>query len=277
MACSSCGQAVTEGGTGTKADIQGTPGKRCGPEAAAAIASQGVVKKRRRRSSIPNIHWDESQGSWAVHFKNEAGRHTTRKFPVLRFASAGGAQEEEADQAALAAATAFRCTLVQRGLLNEESRAEQPDAPHRSAVRGVCWQRGRGWRAALTINGKRLVKDFRPGDDTPAEFDRAKLGAEEQRRLWDRENNIMEVEVAAKSSSDLVTRTSGVERVTWDRWDECWRVRCYDRSKRNDGAGKWVTKFRRVRPADSSNSAIEQARLEAVELCRSPSPDSTSE
>lgn len=167
-------------------------------------------------SGSANILWNEIFGRWQVTCKADwhgSGRLVTvRRLTTAESVGSGGGYtaelktpmkidrtdrpERTATTTAAEAVATSRGDLVRRRLLKKCS---VPLIVCFSDVPGVSWDgMKRIWRAEIQCRGTRFRKTFRLKDDTPDEMSRAKRHAEEQRKRWEKELNVVKIEVAPK-------------------------------------------------------------------------------
>lgn len=216
-----------------------------------------------KQSGIQNISWQERVGGWRVTYVNPATqRWAGRHFVVRRFMS-DDRSFEQADEAALQAAIAFRADLVAQGILKEAVAKKAPI--YRSEIRGVSWQqREMRWQVKFCIGGRSLTRYFAPSRGSPSEIEGARRDAEEQRLAWEQEFGVVQAEARCKTAMQLVRHESGCRYVRWDQWGECWHAQRRPRITDATGPAKSPYVNRRFRPEDLSVDAIERARVAAV-------------
>lgn len=241
------------------ADMESVDAMGMGTRRMSAHSSEDGNARRVKQSGVQNIIWKELDRCWEVQFLHPETREIkTKQFAVRRYMKELGVGTfEEADAAALEAAIVHRGQLVKEGILD-------PAPMYSSRVKGVCWSELKHcWQAWIKdSDAVGFWKDFPPDGETPEDIERARLQAEEERTLWEREAGLEYAQAEAKTEKPQ--RKSGVTGVCWDQWAECWHVDVYYKPRKGRKEEKPQRIQRRFRPEGASAEAIERARREAV-------------
>eukprot|EP00747_Dinoflagellata_sp_TGD_P156124 gnl/TRDRNA2_/TRDRNA2_177639_c6_seq9.p1 gnl/TRDRNA2_/TRDRNA2_177639_c6~~gnl/TRDRNA2_/TRDRNA2_177639_c6_seq9.p1 ORF type:complete len:886 (+),score=215.79 gnl/TRDRNA2_/TRDRNA2_177639_c6_seq9:195-2660(+) len=207
-----------------------------------------------KQSGIPGVCYDPRCKAWRVN-EMVKGKRKQTYFVIKKYLSAN-ISEEDACQAALKDAAAFRKKLVDSGRIKVGN--QHGVAKHKSGIKGVVWiEQSKAWQVTLKFNGKNIRPkpcDFSPKDSSPEAVEEARLLAVEARRKLEGQYFKVEVAVAPEQVSAR-ERPSGHPEVFWHKLNNGWRA-CLPEGQRN------------FKPRDGSPQAVEDARLAAVEAAR---------
>eukprot|EP00747_Dinoflagellata_sp_TGD_P156101 gnl/TRDRNA2_/TRDRNA2_177639_c6_seq24.p1 gnl/TRDRNA2_/TRDRNA2_177639_c6~~gnl/TRDRNA2_/TRDRNA2_177639_c6_seq24.p1 ORF type:complete len:740 (+),score=183.97 gnl/TRDRNA2_/TRDRNA2_177639_c6_seq24:771-2990(+) len=152
------------------------------PEDADSKAERHLRQVSEKQSGIPGVTYNRRDRCWVVT-QNINGKRKKDVFPIKKHL-ASGMSEEQACQAALRDAAAFRKKLVDSGKIKVGT--QYGAAAIKSGVKGVVWvEDKKAWEAKLQFQGKTIhskPSKFYPKDSSPQAVEEARLLAVEARR-----------------------------------------------------------------------------------------------
>ena len=209
----------------------------------------GALKGRlERQSGIQGIHWSNAKSAWTVS-RQEAGKQRQINFSIAEFLKQG-LGEEEAVEATLQKAKAYREELVRQGKM-------QPSKPStgkasQSLVRGVSFdERNNSWRVRLLdpATGKFLNGgSFKNQDESEGK-------AREMAQTMGLPAERSVVPVQKLSELPRFAPLGSQKGIIWRVGEQCWYA---------DGRFHGVRRTMRFRPKDGSEAAVKKAWTEAV-------------
>ncbi|CAE7354386.1 unnamed protein product [Symbiodinium natans] len=213
----------------------------------------GAFKGRlERQSGIQGISWSNRNSGWTVS-RQEAGKQRQTAFPIAQLLKQG-LTEEEAVEAALQKAKAYREELVCQGKM-EPSKPSSSKAPQ-SLLRGVSYdEKNSSWRVrpmdpslGVRLNGG-FFKHQDEAEDRAREMAK-KMGLPAERCV---------VPVQKLSELPRFAPLGSQKGIIWRVNEQCWYA---------DGRFQGVRRTMRFRPKDGSEGEVKKAWLEAVEWYR---------